>query len=79
MYQEALRYRANDPVLLFNIGVALEDSGRFREALQSYERCIEHDPDFADAHFNAARIYEELGEATLAIRHFNQFPRLEKL
>jgi len=73
VYRDALRYRANDPVLLFNIGVALEDSGRFREALQSYEACIEHAPDFADAHFNAARIYEELGEATTAIRHFNTY------
>jgi DNA-binding transcriptional MerR regulator len=79
VYQDALRYRADDPVLLFNIGVALEDSGRFREALQFYERCIEQDPEFADAHFNAARIHEELGEATLAIRHFNQFRRLQKL
>ncbi|CAL8481089.1 tetratricopeptide repeat protein [Caballeronia sp. S22] len=79
VYQEALQYRANDPVLLFNSGVALEDAGRFREALQFYERCIEHDPDFADAHFNAARIHEELGEAIMAIRHFNQFRRLQKL
>ena len=78
VYRDALRYRANDPVLLFNIGVALEDSGHFREALQSYEACIQNAPDFADAHFNAARIHEELGEATKAIRHFNAYRLLQR-
>jgi tetratricopeptide (TPR) repeat protein len=64
--------------LLFNIGVALKDAGRFREALRSYELCVEHAPDFADAHFNAARVYEKLGEQAGAIRHFNSFRKLQK-
>ncbi|MEZ2354693.1 tetratricopeptide repeat protein [Caballeronia sp. RCC_10] len=78
VYRHALRFRPKDPVLLFNIGVALEDSRRSHEALRSYELCIEHAPDFADAHFNAARIYEELGEQKSAIRHLNQFRRLQQ-
>jgi tetratricopeptide (TPR) repeat protein len=65
-------------VLLFNLGVALEDSGRFGDALRSYDLCIEHAPEFADAHFNAARIHEELGDATKAIRHFNAYRNLHK-
>ena len=46
----------SEPVLLFNLGVALEDSGRFGEALRSYELCIAHAPDFADAHFTGATL-----------------------
>lgn len=78
VYESALRYQPRDPILHFNIGVALEDSGRLREALQSYQNCIDLASDFADAHFNAARIHEELGEATKAIRHFNEYRKLQK-
>jgi Tfp pilus assembly protein PilF len=39
---------------------------------------VEHAPDFADAHFNAARVYEKLGEQAGAIRHFNSFRKLQK-
>lgn len=78
VYDEALHYRPNDPVLLFNIGVTLEDLGRLRDALHSYQACIVYAPDFVDAHFNAARVHEELGEVTKAIRHLNQYRRLER-
>jgi NTP pyrophosphatase (non-canonical NTP hydrolase) len=44
----------------------------------SYQACIALSDDFADAHFNAARIHEELGEATRAIRHFNRYRTLQK-
>ncbi|MEZ2354922.1 hypothetical protein [Caballeronia sp. RCC_10] len=64
VYLNALRYRPNDPALQFNVAVALEDSGRFREALRSYELCIERAPEFTDADFNAPRIHEELDETT---------------
>jgi hypothetical protein len=47
------------------------------EALSSYERCITLAPDFADAHFNAARIYATLGNGMRAIRHFNAYRRLQ--
>jgi hypothetical protein len=34
------------------------------------------DRSFADAHFNAARLHEQLGHAREAIRHFNAYRRL---
>ena len=56
--------------------MALEDLGRIREALASYERCLELDPDLADAHFNAAILHEKLGQAQGAVRHYSAYRRL---
>ena len=57
--------------------VALEDSERIEEALACYERCLQLAPDFADAHYNAARLHEQLGHATKAIRHYSEYRRLQ--
>ena len=78
VYRDALRYRPDDPALLFNLGIALEHSASFREALLSYELGIENAPDFADAHFNAARIPERAWRRGEAIRHFNASRNLQK-
>ncbi|MGE8450329.1 MAG: tetratricopeptide repeat protein [Pseudomonadales bacterium] len=56
LYRFGISHLLNEPVLHFNLAVALEDLDQSREALSSYERCIALAPDFADAHFNAARI-----------------------
>src|SRR5260370_42378340 len=76
--EDALGYGAKSPLLLFNLGVALEDAGDLRGALAAYQRCIDEAPDFADAHFNAARLHEELGDTARAIRHFNAYRAIEK-
>lgn len=76
-YRVALRYLPAQPLLHFNLGVALEDAGADREALDSYHACIALAPDFADAHYNAARLHEALGDPHRAIRHYNQYRKLE--
>jgi len=76
-YREALAHLPDQPLLHFNLGVALEDLGALRAALDSYHACIDLAPDFADAHYNAARLHEELGDPHRAIRHYNQYRRLE--
>lgn len=76
-YREALSYLPHQPLIHFNLGVALEDAGAKREALDSYHACIALAPDFADAHYNAARLHEALGDPHRAIRHYNQYRRLE--
>ena len=35
-------------------------------------------PDLADAHYNAARLHEQLGDAKNAVRHFSAYRRLER-
>lgn len=76
-YRRALRSLPDQPLIHFNLGVALEDAGASREALDSYHACIGLAPDFADAHYNAARLHEALGDPHRAIRHYNQYRKLE--
>jgi tetratricopeptide (TPR) repeat protein len=76
VYQEALERAGRDSLLLFNQGVLLEDLGDAGAALQSYQGALEEDPEFADCHYNLARLYESLGKPQHAIRHLGQYRRL---
>ncbi|MGZ5240760.1 MAG: tetratricopeptide repeat protein [Caldimonas sp.] len=52
--------------------------GRPAEALASYNASLQLDPDLADAHYNAARLHEQLGDAKKALRHLSAYRRLER-
>jgi tetratricopeptide (TPR) repeat protein len=68
-YRQALTIRPRDPTALFNLGVALEDQGRNAPALEAYEGAIAADDRNADAHYNAARLYDLAGDYGAALRH----------
>ena len=76
VYEQAASRADADAVLLFNRGVLLEDLGNAGAALESYQRAVEEDPDFADCHYNLARLYEAMGKPQHAIRHLGQYRRL---
>jgi tetratricopeptide (TPR) repeat protein len=76
VYQRALHRGGRDSLLLFNHGVLLEDLGDAGAALQAYQNALEEDPDFADCHYNLARLYESMGKPQQAIRHLGQYRRL---
>jgi tetratricopeptide (TPR) repeat protein len=76
IYQRALESAGRDSLLLFNHAVLLEDLGDAGAALQSYQSALEEDPDFADCHYNLARLYESMGKPQHAIRHLGQYRRL---
>jgi tetratricopeptide (TPR) repeat protein len=76
IYERALAAAGADSVLLFNRGVVLEDLGKTSGALESYQAALEEDPDFADCHYNLARLYESMGKPQHAIRHLGQYRRL---
>ena len=76
VFDAALEHFPRDPVLHFNRAVAFELSGRLAEAIQSYLRCLELDPDYADAHHNLALIKEQLGDRQGLVRHLNAYRRL---
>lgn len=78
LYRLGITHLPNEPLLHFNLAVALEDQARPHEALTSYEQCLQLAPNFADAHYNAASIYETLGNAMRAIRHFNEYRKLRR-
>lgn len=78
LYREGLEKCGEDPVLLYNLGVLLEDMQRKTDALAAYERSLSADPSFADCHYNVALLYEALGKPREAIRHMAQYRRLQK-
>jgi len=76
VYRRALEQCGADSLLLFNLGVALEDLGEKEAALDAYHAAISEDPNFADCHYNLARLYESAGKTQHAIRHLGQYRRL---
>ena len=76
VYQRGRLSAGRDSLLLFNHGVLLEDLGDAAAALQAYQSALEEDPEFADCHYNLARLYESMGKPQHAIRHLGQYRRL---
>lgn len=76
VYRQALEHCGADSLLLFNLGVALEDLGEREAALEAYHAAISEDPNLADCHYNLARLYESAGKTQHAIRHLGQYRRL---
>jgi tetratricopeptide (TPR) repeat protein len=68
-YRQALTIRPDDPTALFNLGVVLEDQGRNADALAAYGNALDVDERNADAHYNAARLYDLAGDYGAALRH----------
>jgi len=78
VYREGLARCGNDPLLLFNLGVLLDDMGRRDEAIAVYRSALREDPRFADCHYNLALAYEAAGNARGAIRHMVEYRKLSR-
>ncbi|WP_175425755.1 tetratricopeptide repeat protein [Trinickia violacea] len=76
VFDEALSYFPKDSVLHFNRAIAFEELGRLDDAEQSYQRCLELDPSYADAHHNLAILLETRGDQQGLIRHLSAYRRL---
>jgi tetratricopeptide (TPR) repeat protein len=75
-YTNAITACGADPLLLFNLGVLLEDMERGPEAIEAYRAALDSDPTLADAHYNLALLYERLKQPKEALRHMAQYRRL---
>jgi predicted Zn-dependent protease len=69
---------SDDAVLMYNLGVLLDEQHRDAEALEAYEAAVVSDPGFADAHYNLGLLYESLGRAKEAIRHMARYRKLAR-
>jgi tetratricopeptide (TPR) repeat protein len=76
IYRAALNDGCEDVNLFFNLALVLEDTGRELEAVDVYRRALALEHEFADAHFNLARLYQQLNMSRAAIRHWNFYRRL---
>jgi tetratricopeptide (TPR) repeat protein len=72
----ALERSPDDPIVHFNLALALEDLRSDPSALAHYRRALELDPDFADAHWNLGALCERLGRAADAVRHYHAYKKL---
>jgi tetratricopeptide (TPR) repeat protein len=79
-YRRALQAAGgNAPPAAFNLGLALEDLGRERAAMDAYHAALAADAAFADAHYNLARLYERTGDRVSALRHLKSYRALTGL
>ena len=65
-----------DPFIAFNLAVVLEDLEREPEAINAYREALALDPQFADAHFNLARLYERARDPKASLRHLLAYRRM---
>jgi len=77
-YRVALAAHPHHSTAAFNLGTALEELGRPSEAIEAYRRAVEGDAEFADAHFNLARLYEQAGKRAAALRHLQAYKQLSQ-
>ena len=75
--EQVYRFGGNaEPFLVFNLAVLLEDLGREPEAIVAYREALALDPQFADAPFNLARLYERARDAKASLRHLLAYRRM---
>jgi tetratricopeptide (TPR) repeat protein len=66
----------SDPFIAFNLAVVLEDLEREPDAILAYREALALDPQFADAHFNLARLYERAKDPKASLRHLLAYRRM---
>jgi len=93
-YRQAIAADGGVALFWFNLGVVIEDRhpgidaagpDAADEAIDAYQRALALDPAQVDAHFNLARIYEQLGKRRnddlmlrRAIRHLTSYRQLAR-
>ena len=71
LFREALATR-DDGTVRYNLAVALQNRGRFDEALPHYLAAIEKSPNDAAPHINLGIGLAEQGKTSLAVQHFRR-------
>jgi len=72
-FQEAVRLKPNDPVLLNNLGFIYYKMDRYDDALGWLEKTLAADPKRKEAHGNIAELYLKLGRKGEAKAHYEQY------
>ncbi len=59
IWEDAVRYQPDDPLVQVNLGTSLGKAGRTEESKQHFEKALELDPNHSHAHYNLARTLAE--------------------
>ena len=76
LYREALRRAPFDPIVHYDLAIALEDTSEVASALAHYRRALSLDPDLGPAHYNLARLCECMGRSAEALAHYRAYRAL---
>jgi arylsulfatase A-like enzyme/Flp pilus assembly protein TadD len=76
--QAAMELGLTDPATYNFLGIAYSNSGRFDEAIGSYESALAAKPDYAEAHLNLALAYQRKGEMEKARQAYETACRMER-
>jgi tetratricopeptide (TPR) repeat protein len=77
IWQDTVEKCPINPRAQNNLGLALVQLGRVRDAVGHYEQALRIRPDFAEAHCNLGVALENLGRAPEAIQHYEQALRIK--
>ncbi|HTH41723.1 MAG TPA: tetratricopeptide repeat protein [Terracidiphilus sp.] len=61
----------------FDLGNVLDELGRMDEAITAYLQAVTLAPGYGDAHYNLALAYERRGQHRSALRHWQNYVRLD--
>ena len=70
--RKALKFTLNNPMLIYNLGIALAKQGKSDDAIKQFETAIQLHPKYAEANFELANIYKYKGEANKAIQYYQK-------
>jgi tetratricopeptide (TPR) repeat protein len=76
-YREAISIDPEEPLIRYNLAVALERVGSRQQAIDQFLVALELDPDYRDAHFNLAVALGEEGRVEEAAHHFEKAYRID--
>jgi tetratricopeptide (TPR) repeat protein len=77
-YRLALRERPDDLRVLQNIAIAFSKTGQPEEAIRTYRRALQLDPDLSGAHYGLAFLLLKRGDTAHAAMHLEGFLRVSE-
>ena len=77
LYNKILKADPNNTVILYNLGLALDDSGELEKAIDCYKKVIEIDPSYLSAHFNLGIVFKTLGETQKEINCYEKIIKIK--
>ena len=77
LYEQALKVDPAQPEAQYNLGYVMLERGRTELAIRYFRGALASDPRFADAHFNLAMAYEQLGDTTEAKIFWKRYLEIE--
>jgi len=76
LWRDNLATNPNAWQAYYNLGVALQQTGRMQEAMTQWEQAVRVNPDYAQAHYDLGVALAHAGKIQEALQHFEQAVRI---